>query len=148
MNEDNSAVSDNFKRYNVLWGRNSYLCYCKANVGGDRKPKNNFGLVIKIGDWQSHPPCPSSQRSTDAEKRKLIWMMLLQGLSQYCTWNLFFGSLKLQWQFYVGKMSSFRTGSGKTLCFSLPLILNDTDMVLTVSPLTALMIDQVHIIYQ
>ena len=41
-----------------------------------------------------------------------------------------------------------RTGSGKTLCFSLPLILNDTDMVLTVSPLTALMIDQVHIIYQ
>ena len=34
------------------------------------------------------------------------------------------------------------TGSGKTLCFSLPLILNDTDMVLTVSPLTALMIDQ------
>ena len=41
-----------------------------------------------------------------------------------------------------------RTGSRKTLCFSLPLILNDTDMVLTVSPLTALMIDQVHIIYQ
>lgn len=115
MNEDNSAVSDNFKRYNVLWGRNSYLCYCKANVGGDRKPKNNFGLVIKIGDWQSHPPCPSSQRSTDAEKRKLIWMMLLQGLSQYCTWNLFFGSLKLQWQFYVGKMSSLMSelGAGK-----------------------------------
>ena len=65
MNEDNSAVSDNFKRYNVLWGRNSYLCYCKANVSGDRKPKNNFGLVIRIGDWQSHPPFPSSQRSAD-----------------------------------------------------------------------------------
>jgi len=35
------------------------------------------------------------------------------------------------------------TGSGKTLCFSLPLMLHDTDMILTVSPLTALMIDQV-----
>ena len=41
-----------------------------------------------------------------------------------------------------------KAGSRKTLCFSLPLILNNTDMVLTVSPLTALMIDQVHIIYQ
>jgi Superfamily II DNA helicase len=35
------------------------------------------------------------------------------------------------------------TGSGKTLCFSLPLLLHDTDIVMVVSPLTALMIDQV-----
>ncbi|KAF8174398.1 hypothetical protein BJ912DRAFT_858456 [Pholiota molesta] len=35
------------------------------------------------------------------------------------------------------------TGCGKTLCFSLPLLLNDTDMGITVSPLSALMIDQV-----
>ena len=34
------------------------------------------------------------------------------------------------------------TGSGKTLCFTLPLLLNDSDIALTVSPLTALMIDQ------
>jgi superfamily II DNA helicase RecQ len=34
------------------------------------------------------------------------------------------------------------TGSGKTLCFSLPL-LNEKDISITVSPLTALMIDQV-----
>lgn len=37
------------------------------------------------------------------------------------------------------------TGSGKTLCFSLPLVLDDTDIVLTISPLTALMVDQVCI---
>lgn len=36
------------------------------------------------------------------------------------------------------------TGSGKTLCFSLPLLLNDRDMALTISPLTALMVDQVN----
>ena len=34
------------------------------------------------------------------------------------------------------------TGSGKTLCFTLPLLLNNSDIALTVSPLTALMIDQ------
>jgi ATP-dependent helicase YprA (DUF1998 family) len=36
-----------------------------------------------------------------------------------------------------------RTGSGKSLCFSLPLLLNEKDISITVSPLTALMIDQV-----
>jgi DEAD/DEAH box helicase len=36
------------------------------------------------------------------------------------------------------------TGSGKTLCFSLPLLLNERDVSLTISPLTALMIDQVN----
>jgi len=36
-----------------------------------------------------------------------------------------------------------RTGSGKTLCFSLPLFLNEKNISITVSPLTALMIDQV-----
>ena len=35
------------------------------------------------------------------------------------------------------------TGSGKTLCFSLPLLLDDKDISITISPLTALMIDQV-----
>jgi ATP-dependent helicase YprA (DUF1998 family) len=39
------------------------------------------------------------------------------------------------------------TGSGKTLCFSLPLLLNERDVSLTISPLTALMIDQVNIFY-
>ena len=34
------------------------------------------------------------------------------------------------------------TGCGKSLCFSLPLLLNKNDISLTVSPLTALMIDQ------
>ncbi|KLO10217.1 hypothetical protein SCHPADRAFT_802334, partial [Schizopora paradoxa] len=34
------------------------------------------------------------------------------------------------------------TGSGKTLCFSLPLLVNDTDIALIISPLSALMIDQ------
>lgn len=39
------------------------------------------------------------------------------------------------------------TGSGKTLCFSLPLLLNEKDLALTISPLTALMIDQVSGFY-
>ena len=36
------------------------------------------------------------------------------------------------------------TGSGKTLCFALPLLTDETDMVIVVSPLTALMVDQVR----
>jgi len=40
------------------------------------------------------------------------------------------------------------TGSGKTLCFALPLLKDETYMVLVVSPLTALMVDQVRIFIQ
>jgi ATP-dependent helicase YprA (DUF1998 family) len=36
------------------------------------------------------------------------------------------------------------TGSGKTLSFSIPLVLNEMDIALRVTPLTALMIDQVQ----
>lgn len=35
------------------------------------------------------------------------------------------------------------TGSGKSLSFSIPLVLHETDIALRVTPLTALMIDQV-----
>jgi ATP-dependent helicase YprA (DUF1998 family) len=38
------------------------------------------------------------------------------------------------------------TGSGKTLCFSLPLLFHDTDITMVVSPLNALMIDQVRLL--
>ncbi|KAF4590231.1 hypothetical protein EYR38_009529 [Pleurotus pulmonarius] len=34
------------------------------------------------------------------------------------------------------------TGCGKSLCFSIPLVLNNTDVALRITPLTALMIDQ------
>lgn len=37
------------------------------------------------------------------------------------------------------------TGNGKTLCFQLPLLLHDTDIVMRVTPLTALIIDQVSL---
>jgi ATP-dependent helicase YprA (DUF1998 family) len=37
------------------------------------------------------------------------------------------------------------TCSGKTLCFALPLLTDETDMVIVVSPLTALMVDQVRL---
>jgi DEAD/DEAH box helicase len=40
------------------------------------------------------------------------------------------------------------TGSGKTLCFALPLLKDETDIVLVVSPLTALMVDQVRTFIQ
>ena len=36
------------------------------------------------------------------------------------------------------------TGSGKTLVFSLPLLKDEHDIVMVVSPLTALMVKQVH----
>jgi ATP-dependent helicase YprA (DUF1998 family) len=36
------------------------------------------------------------------------------------------------------------TGSGKSLSFSIPLVLHETDVALRVTPLTALMIDQVR----
>jgi len=36
------------------------------------------------------------------------------------------------------------TGSGKSLCFTLPLLLDKNDVSITVSPLTALMKDQVR----
>jgi superfamily II DNA helicase RecQ len=39
------------------------------------------------------------------------------------------------------------TGCGKSLCFSLPLLFSKSDISLTVSPLTALMIDQVSTKY-
>ncbi|KAJ7766217.1 hypothetical protein B0H16DRAFT_1218300, partial [Mycena metata] len=34
------------------------------------------------------------------------------------------------------------TGSGKSLCFDLPVLMNKQDIVLVVSPLTALMLEQ------
>ena len=36
------------------------------------------------------------------------------------------------------------TGSGKSLCFALPLLLSETDITLVVSPLNALMLEQVE----
>lgn len=36
------------------------------------------------------------------------------------------------------------TGCGKSLSFSIPLVLHETDVALRVTPLTALMIDQVR----
>lgn len=35
------------------------------------------------------------------------------------------------------------TGCGKSLCFSMPLVLHESDVALWITPLTALMIDQV-----
>ncbi|KIM79037.1 hypothetical protein PILCRDRAFT_90341 [Piloderma croceum F 1598] len=54
------------------------------------------------------------------------------------------------WQLEIGAAALCRddvivdvgTGSGKTLSFSIPLVLNETDIALRVTPLTALMIDQ------
>jgi superfamily II DNA helicase RecQ len=36
------------------------------------------------------------------------------------------------------------TGSGKTLCFPLPILLDKTEISVLISPLTVLMIDQVN----
>jgi ATP-dependent helicase YprA (DUF1998 family) len=66
-----------------------------------------------------------------------------------------FGKRPFRWQLEAGAavlcgkdvVLDVGTGSGKTLCFSLPLLLNERDVSLTISPLTALMIDQVNILY-
>ena len=61
-----------------------------------------------------------------------------------------FGKQPFRWQLKAAQailcgwdvILDIGTGSGKTLCFMLPLLLNNSDIALTVSPLTALMIDQ------
>ena len=61
-----------------------------------------------------------------------------------------FGKRPFRWQLEAAQailcgrdvVLDIGTGSGKTLCFTLPLLLNNSDIALTVSPLTALMIDQ------
>ena len=61
-----------------------------------------------------------------------------------------FGKQPFRWQLEAAQailcgrdvVLDIGTGSGKTLCFTLPLLLNNSDIALTVSPLTALMIDQ------
>ena len=61
-----------------------------------------------------------------------------------------FGKQPFRWQLEAAQailcgqdvVLDIGTGSRKTLCFMLPLLLNNSDIALTVSPLTALMIDQ------
>jgi ATP-dependent helicase YprA (DUF1998 family) len=61
-----------------------------------------------------------------------------------------FGKRPFRWQLEAAQailcgwdvVLDIGTGSGKTLCFTLPLLLNNRDIAMTISPLTALMIDQ------
>jgi superfamily II DNA helicase RecQ len=62
-----------------------------------------------------------------------------------------FGCKPFEWQLEVTKailggedvIVDVGTGNGKSLCFSLPLLINKNDVNLVILPLTALMIDQV-----
>jgi superfamily II DNA helicase RecQ len=61
-----------------------------------------------------------------------------------------YGKQPFRWQLKVAQailcgwdvVLDIGTGSGKAFCFTLPLFLNNDDISLTVSPLTALMINQ------
>jgi len=61
------------------------------------------------------------------------------------------GKVAFSWQLEIGAavlcgedvIVDVGTGSGKSLGFSVPLVLHETDIALRVTPLTALMIDQV-----
>ena len=63
-----------------------------------------------------------------------------------------FGKKPFQWQLEAAAtvlkgedlILDVGTGSGKSLVFTLPLVLDPTDVSITVSPLSALMIDQVR----
>ena len=61
------------------------------------------------------------------------------------------GKVAFAWQLEIGAVAmcgedvivDVGTGCGKSLGFSIPLVLHETDIALRVTPLTALMIDQV-----
>jgi hypothetical protein len=61
------------------------------------------------------------------------------------------GKVAFAWQLEIGAFAmcgediivDVGTGCSKTLAFSIPLVLHETDIALRVTPLTALMIDQV-----
>jgi ATP-dependent helicase YprA (DUF1998 family) len=63
------------------------------------------------------------------------------------------GKVAFAWQLEIGAAAmcgedvivDVGTGCGKSLGFSIPLVLHETDIALRVTPLTALMIDQVSI---
>ena len=62
-----------------------------------------------------------------------------------------FGKHPFQWQLEAAKnilcgkdvIIDVGTGCGKTMCFVLPLLLHETDIGINISPLSALMIEQV-----
>jgi DEAD/DEAH box helicase len=61
------------------------------------------------------------------------------------------GKVAFAWQLEIGAVAmcgedvivDVGTGCGKSLGFSIPLVLHETDIALRVTPLTALMVDQV-----
>jgi len=112
---------------------------------GDRKSINNMKPLSQCGDInRAHLTMPIQSKVHRYKPEEISLDDLAAKAFSILHKKLFVWQLEIALAILCGEdvIIYVGTGSGKTLCFSLPLILNDTDMVLTVSPLTALMIDQ------
>jgi ATP-dependent helicase YprA (DUF1998 family) len=73
----------------------------------------------------------------------------IPGMIQSCRYRLGKTPHEFQKQFFLNVMQGcdvildVGTGSGKSLCFDLPVLSNKEDIVLIVSPLSALILEQV-----
>ena len=112
---------------------------------GDRKSINNMKPLSQCGDInRAHLTMPIQSKVHRYKPEEISLDDLAAKAFSILHKKPFVWQLEIALAILCGEdvIIDVGTGSGKTLCFSLPLILNDTDMVLTVSPLTALMIDQ------
>lgn len=107
---------------------------------------------MKAMPIQSRPVCPSSSSTSVPSKVHIynhedidlahLAARTKDMLSQTAfAWQLEIGAAVLCGEDVIVDVG---TGSGKTLSFSIPLLLHESDVALRVTPLTALMIDQVH----
>jgi ATP-dependent helicase YprA (DUF1998 family) len=104
---------------------------------------------------QSRPSWPTSQETSPPTLQSRVCIYKpeeidLENLAART--KLVLDQVAYGWQLEIGAAAlcgddvivDVGTGSGKTLSFSIPLVLNETDIALRVTPLTALMIDQVR----
>lgn len=93
---------------------------------------------------------PAQSKIRQYEEHELDFEMLSEKAYQVLGIRPFRWQLEAAMAILCGKdvVLDVGTGCGKSLCFVLPLLLNETDIGITVTPLTALMLDQVRIFHR